>query len=71
MPRYTYYLLNEPPFTYLCLAKTGFSKLKCLSYLKDIRDQFNTLPSIDRETTIAYGLNSKLEVAMKQKMVMG
>jgi len=66
---YTYYLYNESPFTYLCLCETGFSKIKSLTFLKDIRDKFMQQFTIEqRESAITYSLNNRFERILKETM---
>ena len=70
MNSYSYYLFNEKPLTYLCLCEAGFSKTKCLTFLKDIRNQFMQMTSEDeREYTMAYGLNQRFENIMSERIV--
>lgn len=56
--------------TYLCLCESGFSKTKCLTYLKDIRNKFVQMTSEDeREHAMAYGLNQRFENIMAERIV--
>jgi len=67
---YVYYMLNERPYTYLCLCEAGFSKYKCLTFLKDIREQFvRTFTDEQRGVAIAHGLSKHFETVMKDRMV--
>jgi len=66
---YVYYMLNERPYTYLCLCEAGFSKFKCLTFLKDIREQFvRTFTDDQRGVAIAHGLSKHFETIMKDRM---
>ena len=63
-------MLNERPYTYLCLCEAGFSKYKCLTFLKDIREQFvRTFTDEQRGVAIAHGLSKHFETVMKDRMV--
>jgi len=66
---YVYYMYNERPYTYLCLCEAGFSKFKCLTFLKDIRDQFvRTFADDERGAAIAHGLSRSFETVLRDRM---
>jgi len=63
-------MYNERPYTYLCLCEAGFSKFKCLTFLKDIRDQFvRTFTDDERGVAIAHGLSRSFETILRDRMV--
>jgi len=67
---YVYYMYNERPYTFLCLCEAGFSKFKCLTFLKDIRDQFvRSFTDDERGGAIAHGLSRSFETILKDRMV--
>mmetsp|Transcript_24076 Transcript_24076/g.21132 ORF Transcript_24076/g.21132 Transcript_24076/m.21132 type:complete len:144 (+) Transcript_24076:51-482(+) len=66
---YVFYILNEPPYSILCLTESDFSKVKALTFLKELKDSFmQKFSHSERESAIAYSFNSKFESYMKDRM---